>query len=279
MSKLYDSIGQFATIPYSIIKLVPSIGADSFTLWSYLRSRTNGETGDAFPSYDTIRKDLGDEFHSRKVAGCIRILMQFDLLDRKKRFGNSNIYNLKSPTPQNPQENTVLSTGKGKVFQRVKTNKIDINKIDINNTVSTAETEISEIKPPYMPSEAKEQWDAIPSASKIETVPSSRPTLSAELPDEIYLFNKINETRGLKGRMRSNRFATIDQKDKFRKCIAFYNGHCSEMIDRVMANGRGDVSAVVNAIAWHMQKDSKTRLNTLDSPTGMGHLPLYEATR
>jgi hypothetical protein len=130
VSKLSDKIGGFATIPNTVIKMIPAIGSDAFTLWSYLRYRTNGESGLAFPSYATIRKDLGTEFHARRVATCIRILEKEGLMERHKRFGQSTEYTLICP---------VLSTVKDQSFQRVQTNKIESNKINNNNTQPPSE--------------------------------------------------------------------------------------------------------------------------------------------
>jgi hypothetical protein len=50
MSKLSDKIGGFATIPNTVIKMMPLMGEEAFSLWCYLRFRTNGESGVAFPS-------------------------------------------------------------------------------------------------------------------------------------------------------------------------------------------------------------------------------------
>lgn len=168
-----------------------------------------------------------------------------------------------------------VTTGAKKVPQMSPEPSLTIK--EPNTTVSNPETGAVKNETLSMPLTALDQWNAIPSASQTNESTPAHPTLAAELPEEVYLFDKINETRGLKGRTRAQRFATLDQKQKFRQCIAFYNGHSKEMVDLVMSNGRGDVTAVVNAIAWHMNKDSRHRLNTVNSPTGMGHLPLHEA--
>ncbi len=43
--------GQYITMPFSIIERWREIGLDGMSLWTYLRYRTNGQSGDAFPSY------------------------------------------------------------------------------------------------------------------------------------------------------------------------------------------------------------------------------------
>jgi hypothetical protein len=117
VSKLSDKIGGFATIPNTVIKMIPAIGPDAFTLWSYLRYRTNGESGLAFPSYETIRADTGLTF--KRIAAALRGLESKELMTRHKRFGNSTEYTLICP---------VLPTGAVESSPRVQTNKIDSNK-------------------------------------------------------------------------------------------------------------------------------------------------------
>lgn len=94
-SKLLDQIGQFTTIPNSIIELWPSIGVDGMALLVYLRYRTNGQTGDAFPSYDRITSDT--LLTRRRIAQAIRQLESVGLIERKRRFSASTIYTLKMP--------------------------------------------------------------------------------------------------------------------------------------------------------------------------------------
>lgn len=128
MSKLFDTIGGFVTIPNTVIKMIPLMGPEAFTLWSYLRYRTNGESGVAFPSYQLIKEDTGLIF--RKTAAALRMLESLDLLSRHKRFGNSSEYTLKCP---------VLPPQAGKSCQRGQTNKTDVIETD---SLSTTEQEL-----------------------------------------------------------------------------------------------------------------------------------------
>lgn len=113
MSKLHDKIGSFTAVPNSVIQLWPVIGLDAFGLFTYLRFRTNSQSGDAFPSYDLIQAETG--IGRRRIAKAIRVLEDHHLLERKKRFSQATIYTLTLPPISNttalmeaPISNTVL---------------------------------------------------------------------------------------------------------------------------------------------------------------------------
>jgi len=94
-SKLSDKIGQFVTIPHSVVKMIPIIGAEAMTLFVYLRYRTNSKTGDAFPSYDTIQDET--KLTRRRIAKALRVLLSVGLIERKRRFSKSTVYTLVLP--------------------------------------------------------------------------------------------------------------------------------------------------------------------------------------
>lgn len=98
MAKLIDEIGQFATIPHSVIKLWPLIGTDAIGLFVYLRYRTHRRRRVAFPSYDTIYKET--KMNRHKISKSIKVLEAFRILERHKRFGKSTEYALKLPNHQ-----------------------------------------------------------------------------------------------------------------------------------------------------------------------------------
>ena len=135
MSKLLDTIGQFVTIPHTVIRMMPQIGDEALSLFVYMRYRTNSISGDAFPSYETIKAETGLSY--RKIARSIRKLETLELMTRKKRFGGSNEYTLTLPYPI-PIDRPVLSTGIGKSSQRVQTIKNDSIKTDLS-TVPAAD--------------------------------------------------------------------------------------------------------------------------------------------
>lgn len=134
-SKLFDTIGPFTTIPNSVVKMTKTIGTDALALWVYLRYRTNGESGVAFPSYTTIQKDTG--LSRNKVAKCLTILEENGILYRERRFANSNTYELQMPpvVPQqdysSPTAGLQSSQSGTTVVPQQDTNKTDITKTEI----------------------------------------------------------------------------------------------------------------------------------------------------
>lgn len=140
-SKLLDKIGQFTTIPNSIIELWPAIGIDGMALFVYLRYRTNGQTGDAFPSYDRITSDT--LLTRRRIAQAIRQLESAGLIERKRRFSASTIYTLKIPDSISTDAELIeptISTHAGlPLVHHLHANQIENNKIE-NNTSPNGET-------------------------------------------------------------------------------------------------------------------------------------------
>jgi hypothetical protein len=94
MSLLSDRIGQFTTLPNSVIKMWPVIGMNAFALFVCLRYHSD-EKAVCFPGYDTITAETGLGRHA--IAKAIRALEQAGLIERKRRFSNSTVYTLKSP--------------------------------------------------------------------------------------------------------------------------------------------------------------------------------------
>ena len=88
-TKLIDTIGQFTTIPNTVIALCPKIGPDGMTLFVYLRYRTNHETGEAFPSLNTICAETG--LTRRRAVIASRALVENDLMDKRRRFSGSTV--------------------------------------------------------------------------------------------------------------------------------------------------------------------------------------------
>lgn len=159
MSKLTDRIGTFTAFPNSVIKLWPAIGVDGISLFLYLRYRTNSETEIAFPSYDTIKKDT--TISRNRIAKAIRALESAGVMERKRRFGNSTIYTLKTPisptaglmedSPLVPQQDDSSPVaGRSLVPQRA-TNKNDLNKIKVNKK------ELGADKPRREPTESQKE--------------------------------------------------------------------------------------------------------------------------
>jgi len=93
-NRLFDRIGQFTTVPNTVIKMWNQIGLDAFVLFVYLRYRTD-EHDECYPSYDTIQKDTG--LRRARVSAAVARLEEAGLLERRKRFGNSTVYTLIMP--------------------------------------------------------------------------------------------------------------------------------------------------------------------------------------
>lgn len=145
-TKLIDTIGQFTTIPNTVIALCPKIGSDGMTLFVYLRYRTNHETGEAFPSLDTICTETG--LTRRRAVVAARSLVKNDLLDKRRRFSGSTVYTLKMPsisTPAAPMDKPISTPAVPIIsapavlplVQQVSTNQTDLNQTDLNQRVAT----------------------------------------------------------------------------------------------------------------------------------------------
>lgn len=98
MDKLHSAFGFTTPIPDQVIEALPKIGAEGFTLFSYLMYRiynNKRESGNftAFPSRATILSETG--LSNRKLNKAIGALEDAGFLERKKRFGASVIYTLK----------------------------------------------------------------------------------------------------------------------------------------------------------------------------------------
>jgi hypothetical protein len=104
-STLLDTIGQFTTIPNSVIKMWAEIGEDAFQFFVYLRYRS-GTNDECWPSYDTITQDTG--MNRNRIAAAIKTLEEHKLMTRKRRFSGSTIYSLHLPTPPTSSTNIIL---------------------------------------------------------------------------------------------------------------------------------------------------------------------------
>lgn len=93
--KLIDTIGQFTTVPNSVIKMWGQIGLDAFALFVYLRYKTNSESGVAFPSYRDIQENT--RLTRSRISAAISVLENASLLERKRRFDASTLYVIKMP--------------------------------------------------------------------------------------------------------------------------------------------------------------------------------------
>ena len=103
---LYDELGQYAPIPFSVIEMAKELG-DGLILYCYLvRYRNNQENnanrGYSWRGYETISADLG--WSKRTISEAIKILIEKNLLIIEKgenRFGGNgkNYYRILYPKP------------------------------------------------------------------------------------------------------------------------------------------------------------------------------------
>lgn len=92
-----------------------------------------------------------------------------------------------------------------------------------------------------------EAWNAIPSASNAPLVDNG---LIPILPEEVHLFDALNKERAARHYTPFSRFKTTKQREKFRGCVAVFNGSTDRQVDEIIANGRTDIEGVVNALDW-----------------------------
>lgn len=94
---LSDKIGPFVAIPHSFVKNARGLSFHARWLFVTLRFYTNGESGLAFPSYDTIHKLTG--MRREMIAKSIGELERAGWLNRQKRFNSSTLYEIVMPRP------------------------------------------------------------------------------------------------------------------------------------------------------------------------------------
>jgi hypothetical protein len=96
----YDNMGKFVMIPHAFIRDAKDKRLSYHARWLFvaLRYYTNGQSGVAFPSYSTINKLTG--LRREKIASSIIELEEAGWLTKQPRFGNSSIYTLTVPQPE-----------------------------------------------------------------------------------------------------------------------------------------------------------------------------------
>lgn len=93
--RLVDKIGQFITIPFSFIREAKELSFHARWLFVTLRFYTNRQSGNAFPSYETIQELTG--MRREMIAKSIRELADKGWLTKRRRFSRSNLYTLNIP--------------------------------------------------------------------------------------------------------------------------------------------------------------------------------------
>jgi hypothetical protein len=93
----FDEIGRFAMIPFTFIEGSKQLSFHARWLFVVLMYYRNTETGNSFPSYETVYQKFG--IRKEMMAKAIRELEEKGWLKRKKRFSKSTIYTLIFPAP------------------------------------------------------------------------------------------------------------------------------------------------------------------------------------
>lgn len=93
--QIIDEWGTFVTIPKSFTAASKSLTDKARWLFVLLREYTNGESGKAFPSYDTIRERTG--WGRSQISNAIKDLEKHGWLIKTPQFGGVNLYTLVNP--------------------------------------------------------------------------------------------------------------------------------------------------------------------------------------
>lgn len=155
---LVDQIGQFTTVPNSVIEIWNSIGLDAFALFVYLRFRSNKQDT-CWPSYQTISQET--TLTRQRISNAISILETNQLLERRKRFSGSTVYTIKMPISKDvglmddPISKDVL-------LQQSDILTTVVRQVDTNQTHSTRSTETDK------GSEQKSMFGALASLCKVD---------------------------------------------------------------------------------------------------------------
>jgi hypothetical protein len=124
----------------------------------------------------------------------------------------------------------------------------------VKNASSQDETTIPDASSPDTSSE--QEWDSIPSASTAEVKDNG---LMPILPEERHLFESLNVERSARRRSPLVRFKTTKQREKFRECVAAFNGSTNKQVDEIIANGKTDLEGVVNVLAWRFRNPQRPK--------------------
>jgi len=146
-----DEWGSFIAIPTSFVIASKPLTDKARWLFVLLREYTNGKSGVAFPSYDTIRERTG--WGRSQISNAIKCLEKHGWLSRQHQFGGVTLYRLVKPVEPNSTEPKLLESPKTAIAKnpkprlqksqtetpivpnrdaiKIETTKIEINKIDI----------------------------------------------------------------------------------------------------------------------------------------------------
>jgi DNA-binding transcriptional MocR family regulator len=90
----YDEIGNFVMLPHTFIHDARKRKLRFHARWLFvaLMYYRNGKTGNAFPSYDTLRELTG--LSRNMISKCLRELESAGWISLKRRFNATTVYTL-----------------------------------------------------------------------------------------------------------------------------------------------------------------------------------------
>jgi len=107
-SRISDDWGSFVAIPKAFTLASKSLTDKARWLFVLLREYTNGDSGVAFPSYDTIRERTG--WGRSQISNAIKCLEKHGWITRQHQFGGVTLYRLVKPNETNSTESKLLET-------------------------------------------------------------------------------------------------------------------------------------------------------------------------
>ena len=198
-TRLIDRIGQFITIPHTVVKMIPAIGPDAFTLFSYLRLKTNenpdnGPVGCAFPSYTRMQQDLG--LRRERISEAIKALENTGLLTKIRQFSGVSLYYLQMPSIS-PDVRTNEELSKDPISPDVRTaSSPDVRTAsspDVRSVTNTYLTKTDSTKTDHSSSAAEKT--NVPASPPIEDEGRRQPQKKGDLLDGMLFY------AGHKGRL------------------------------------------------------------------------------
>lgn len=113
---LTDEWGAFTAIPNQFIQAAAALPDKARWLFVLLRYHTNKQSGEAFPSYDTLKQETGWAYST--IAQAVRDLEKHGWLVRKKQFSGNTHYILRRPPIDDSADSSVLGNDQSSSNQR-----------------------------------------------------------------------------------------------------------------------------------------------------------------
>lgn len=116
--RLSDKIGRFVAIPHTFIEDMPNLPPCAHTLFMYLRSCVNKDTGNAFPAYKKIADETG--LAVATICKGLDALVKRGWIKKKRQYGKNTIYELTIPASSISKIEILDTADEAPVFQELK---------------------------------------------------------------------------------------------------------------------------------------------------------------